>query len=102
VPPPRPERPSRACAASVPLPGEPADSDHRRPCETPADRILTWSDGDELAYCGVHAGRHIEASSVRQTLHAVVASAPVDQPRQLTIHRPDLWRFVLRRPLPDA
>jgi len=85
----------------VALPGEPPDSDRRRPCAEPAARILTWSDGDELAYCGLHAGRHIETSSVGRTLHAVVASAPVDQPRQLTIHRPDLWRFVLC-PMPDS
>jgi hypothetical protein len=92
--------PVLACRAIVPLEGERAGSDRRRPCARPATRWLIWSDGDELPYCGVHAGGGIEASSVKQTYPAVVASAPIADRAGVTIHRPDLWQFVLRRELP--
>jgi hypothetical protein len=89
-----------SCSATVPLEGEPADCDRRQPCGESASRLLIWSDGDERLYCGIHAGALIESSSVRQTFPAVAASAPIDEPMALEIHRPDLWQHVLQRELP--
>ena len=69
-------------------------------CPLAATLVLTWPDGEEQAFCNADAETLIEESAVRQSLHAVVASAPVDDRSRLTIRRPALWRLALRRQPP--